>query len=271
MLDPQDEIRISELERKIDLVVTDNFRLTAPEANRNEDESNERLGSQLTEVVWNNYTSYTSFFESLDSTEDSGASVASNRLFLTASGTSTVSSSRLRRIYQNLFSFDRESRFRTAFDVGGASLTTGTPMTDVEAYIGTGSKPDGAVGTSIFDVGLDFNDHYGFYIQNSNLYGITSDGTDYSTTLLRGNVNVYDLYFVEAVFFPNDRVDFYVSEPTSAISNTQIKFPSYKASLSTTLPSGARSPIYEFAVKNSSGGSGDKDLDVGFVEILQKK
>lgn len=228
----------------------------------------EVVSERAQELAWNNYFHYATFFDTLDSTEDSGASVVANRLFMSAGGTSTVAYTRFRRVYQNIFSFDKESRFRTAIDVGGPSLTTGAQMQNVEAYAGTGSTGTG--GSHIFDNGLDDNSHYGFYVQNNVLYGITSNGTNFSTTYL-ADVNVYDLFFLEAVHIPRERVDFYVSDATNAITNTEFKEPRFRASLTSTLPTGNRKAIYEFSVKNVNGTSGDKDMDVGFLELLQSR
>ncbi len=258
------EKRIEELESKSGAIQM----IDRNSPDENKDGIRDIVYDSISDITWNNYFHYATFFDTLDSTEDSGATVSSNRLFMSANGTSTVDYTRFRRVYQNIFSFDKLSKFRTAFDVGGSSLTTGDDMVDVEAYLGTGSTGTGA--SDIFTNGLADNNHYGFYVLDDKLYGITSDGSNYTTTVLV-DVNVYDLFFVEAVHLPGERVDFYVSEPSNAITNPVVKTPVYNTSISTTLPTGVRTAIYEFSVKNSDGATGDKDLDVGFLEILQKR
>lgn len=264
-----------EFQKRLDEIQSQVEKLAAAVSNSELDENSdtekqdavfEIVGDNIADISWDNYLHYTTFFDTLDSTEDSGASVSANRLFMSASGTSTVDYVRFRRVYQNIFSFELPSRFRTAFDVGSSSLTTGDPMQDIEAYIGTGSTGTGS--SHIFGNGLADNSHYGFYVLGSGLYGITSNGTNYTTTYL-GDVNVYDLFYVEAVHLPRERVDFYVSEAVSAITNTEVKQATYRGSITDTLPTGIRKAVYEFSVKNSDGASGSKDLDVGFLELLQ--
>lgn len=246
----------------------------APEITRDisveqQDAIREIVSDKIIDINWRDFFHYATLFDTLDSTEDSGASVTANRLFMSASGTGVIDYVRFRRIYQNLLSFDKESRFRTAFDVGSPSQTTGRPMQNTQAYLGTGST--GTSYSEILSNGLGSCSHYGFYVENDSLYGITSDGSGLYSTVFLTKVNVYDLFFIEALHFPRERVDFYVSEASNAVTDPEVKPVIYKGALTKTLPTGHRKAVYEFSIKDANGATGDKDLDVGFFELIQRR
>ena len=142
-------------------------------------------------------------------------------------------------------------------------------MKDIQSYVGTGV---GITGTNnIFETGLAGSNHYGIYIDGDKIYGISSNGTSYTTTLLRDGLKSFDLFFVEIIHIPNERVDFYISEPSSGVFGAEVKPTIFAGSISRDLPTGKRSYFAEFSVKNIDGTTGDKEMNAGFVEVIQTK
>lgn len=255
---------VDELKRQVDVLIASST-ITRDISFDEQDAIREIVSDKIIDINWKDYFHFSTFFEGLEGWSDGGDthSIAANRLFLKSNSTSGVAYASKRATYQNILSYDSESRFRTAFDVGiTASLQE---FSDIEAYAGTGTGATNISDNHIFDEGLAGAKHYGVYLNNATLYGVTSDGVNYTTTPLVTGVDSYDLFFVEIVHHPRERVVFYVSEPTNAITNPQVKPVHERGAISTTLPTGARTMIAEFAVK------GDAEMDVGFVELIQER
>lgn len=227
------------------------------------------ISDSILDLTWNKYFYYYSFFESLDGW-DGSATVSSviTRLFLrTSTAQNNIAYARKRALYQNVLSFALESRLRTSFDVA-YSLGSGA-LTTVEAYIGTGHSITGGTG-DIFTDGLASSSHYGFYMVNDILYGITSDGSNYTIKQLVSGCTNFGLRAVEARHYPGNKVSFYISDESSSVfGTTDIKTLVEVGSISTTLPTGFRTSIAQFAVKNTNGSAQDREIDVGFLEVSQ--
>lgn len=231
---------------------------------------NQETAKHALDIVWDQYFYWFTFFESLDGYAGAGDVVSNTtRLFLRTSAVEdNVAWAQKISVYQNVLTFDLESRFRTSFDF--ANVLGAGVLTDIKGYVGTGYSRTGA--TDFFTDGLAGGSHYGFYLEDDNLYGITSDGVTHSTLLLLEGMTNYDLRFVEARHFPGNKVTFYMSEGTDAINpNNQIVPLREFGSISTTLPTGFRASIMNVAVQNNDSAGGTREMDVGFWEFAQRR
>lgn len=224
MLTPNDQNKIQELERRIaSLESAKNNSISNQLKTPLDFQSKEIIRSVLDEQLagfsldtsWNNFFYYMSFFEGADGWAGGGATIGIEEAALTTGASSGDSASVLKSpVYQNILTFDKQSRFRSAMTVDES--------TSIEFYAGVG---DGGKGVSA-------SKHYGFYIENATLYGTVSNGTTQSTvTLLTGLTATYT-YFVEARFVPGQKVVFYVAAPSDARAIE-------RGTISTNIPSGS--------------------------------
>lgn len=225
------------------------------------------IQKKIVDIVWYDYYHYSSFWESLSGMSTGGfiASVALNYLFLSANGAGNIAFAKKKASFQNILSYDRDSRIRFSLGLEGELITSGRALYGGEAYAGTGMAITGI--NNIFEVGFGEQSHYGIYVNGNVMYGICSDGTGYATAILLEDFNSADIYFVEISHFPKDRVDFYVG-------STLDTPPSYKASISRFVPTGYRPNLFEFSVQDNGTGTpiaGDQRLECTFVEIIQRK
>lgn len=232
--------------------------------NQSKDILHQEVSKKIMDIVWDEYYHYHTFFEAVGTAgnygwilSDSGGTsgVDSTGLFL-ATGTSTGNESFVVKapLYQNILSFDLESRFRTSFYVDSVS--------NIRVFIGGGN------GTSGGTLSVNLN-YYGFYLENNTLYGVTSNGTTGSRVALISNVQADYLYLLEARYVPGNKVTFYVSEGTAFPNipsiNTRAK---ERGSLTTTLPSGDGT-LVRFQIETRANA--EKNLGIGFYEYIQQK
>lgn len=272
--------KLLSMERR--LAALENFRKDydhAPYLDRNLDNKSrdilqQEMGKRALDIAWDDFFYYFEAFTSLDGVGDNNGSssvsvsVASSKLFVQSPSSGATAYAHKKTTFQNILSFDLESRFSSSFDVS-YSLGSGE-MTDVRAYVGTGVQITGGNDNIIAD-GLNVSDHYGFYLDDSNLYGVTSDGSSHTTTLLLDDVQHFDLFFVEARHFPNNKVVFYVSDPTPADGTIVVKPLKERGTITSTLPSGRRTSLWEATVKNDNGAAQTREMDVGYFEIAQRR
>lgn len=267
ILDEQQNIekRLADLEATVKDLEKSQFKLTRFLPKEDKLELQILNEEQILDTVWNEYYYSHTFFESLDGWPNGGGgtkSVASNRLYMQSSGTTTQYVKK-KAIYQNVLSYETESRFRSSFSVDD-SLADGEEVSSLALYIGTGHAITGG-SNNLLDDGLDAGTHYGFVLSGSTLYGVTSDGSAYTYVELMKDVKFGNLIGVEARFYPRDRVDFYTTDQFDGVTVGPF-FP--RGSLSVTLPTGPRYAIAEFSFY-STGGT--RSMNVGFSEIAQKR
>ena len=263
-----DESKLRDLENRV-AVLEESSHIDRSLGSTDKKVIEDSISDTILDIAWDKYFYYYTFFESLDGW-DGSATVSSvvTRLFLrTSTVQNNIAYARKRALYQNVLSYEFESRFRTSFDVA-YSLGSGS-LTTVKAYVGTGHSITGGTG-DIFSDGLASSSHYGFYMDDSTLYGICSNGSNYSTIQLATGCTNFGLRVVEARHYPGTKVSFFMSDETSSIfGDTDIKILKEVGSLSTTLPSGVRTAVAQFAVKNTNGAAQDREMDVGFFEMAQ--
>lgn len=256
--------RLTEVENKLKKLEDSQFHMSRFLDKEQKSELGILMTEQILDTVWDDYFYYHTFFESLDGWP-SGAgtiSVSGNRLFMQTSGTD-VSYAKKKAIYQNVLSYDVESRFRSSFSVDSAT-ENGAVVTLLAAYAGVGHAITGGSNNLLSD-GMGSGKHYGFLLDESTLYGITSDGTNFTTIRLLENVKFGSLIGVQALFYPRSRVEFYTTEQTTgATVGNLIR----RGSISKTLPYGQRLAIGEFSVA-STGGT--RQMNVGFCEIANRR
>ena len=202
----------------------------------------ELLPEKIYEVVWDSHILYQTFFDSLDGwglIDDSGGSsiVSEIGVQLHTGGTTNFDASIVKAPrLQEFISFDRRSRFRTAFRISNASID------DIEFNVTIGRGDNGTT-----------KNHYGFRLENDgNLLGITADGSTESTVTLISALTPQANYLVEARFSPADKVIFYVSDANGEKLTE-------RGVLTTNLPSGV--------LDTTSGGENNAWIEF-FIETL---
>ena len=240
--------------------------------NQSRDILQQEMSERALDIVWNDYFYLYEIFNSLDGWADNDTdanvlvSVSASRLFIETSASGAVGYAHKKITFQNTLSFNEESRFGSSFDIG-SGLSVAQTIDNVQMYLGTGVQMTGG-SDNILQDGLAASSHYGFYIDESTMYGVASDGTNYTQLALVTGIRHFDLFFVEARHYPGTKVTFYVSEPTSSISTIEPKPLIERGSISTTLPSGRRYSFAEASLKSLS--SGTRNTDIGFFEIAQR-
>ncbi len=244
--------KIDELSRTVNL---QNDRLTTLESkpvqldrlldNNSKNTIEDIISDRILDVVWNDYFYFHSFPESVDgwavagggaSTGISGAGVT---LQTGAVATNQADAGKL-SLNQQIHTYNEVGSFRTTFETGS--------IADVTINIGIGTPT-----TS--------NNHYGFRVINSTLYGVTGNGTS-ETTITLGSITANDAYTLEARLYPGSRVDFYISD----IDNSNLK---NKGSITTTIPSGLISAWLDLLIKTNTAAS--KYIYVNYMEYIQKR
>lgn len=247
-------------------VIKNQFELTRFIDAESKVEFNILMQEQIKDVVLKDFFYYFTFFESVDGWANQGAtvSVASNRLYVDPSGT-TTGYAKKKAILQNALTYDNTSSFGTSFQISSA-LYDGDLITNTKAYFGTGHAITGG-SNNLLDDGLDAGTHYGFYLEDDILYGVTSNGSKETKTKLISGIKFGESLSLRATFFPRDRVDFYASEPESGVnvSTAQIM-----GSASSNLPTGIRNGIGEFSIQDTTGTTGQA-MNIGYCEILQER
>lgn len=211
----------------------------------------ETISDRILDITWDDYFYYQTFFESLDGwnlTDSSGGSSNTNRLgvhLVTGASTNDESSIDKEPVYQNVLSFDQESRFSTAFFVTGVS--------DVEGFLGIGEVNNGATGN-----------HYGFFFENSTLKGSCADGSTQSTidlvTISTNHPSSIDpIYYIEAHLYPGHKIEFFVKTDAGNIIN--------KGIITTNLPSGRMFEWLGARIKTTTTSS--IELRFGHMEYVQ--
>jgi hypothetical protein len=245
--------------------------------NQSKDIISQNISDRALDLAWSDYYYYSTFFDSLDGTDDSGSPIGfpGSGLFMSTSAAQgnvayiTKAASR-----NQVLTFDGESRFRTVLDIGYDSGVAGN-VTSCVAYLGTGARTS----TDILSDGLAANAHYGFYLGDSTLYGICSNGNSdhptsensYTALPLVENIKFTTSYAIEARHYPGIKVSFFVSEG-DPLDGTVVYNPVKElGSISTNLPTGVRSFIYHFAVGNNSALGVKRNLNTPIFELAQKR
>jgi hypothetical protein len=213
------------------------------------------LQEQIYNAAWDNYFYYYTPFESFDGWNVFLGAPTVGTAGLTLSATADQTAAAKYPGVGSPFSFDFESRFRTAL------------------ALDSGTTPDGlTLGLSIGgNVSSVVTNNYGFLVEGNVIYGATGNGTNTSRVRLgtldatQGNGLEFFPRIVEARFFPQSKVDFYMSE----VGGETLRL---LGTLRTTLPSGT--------ITSGGGGwvslhikaaSGTKTAYVNFVEYIQRR
>jgi hypothetical protein len=247
--------------------------------NQSKDILGQEVSKKILDIVWDDYYHYHTFFESVGAAgnfgwilSDSGSNsgVDGSGLFLETGVLAGDETFVVKYpTYQNILSFDLESRFRTAFfvdDAGGAGVIGSTPA-NIRVYIGGGNGVSTSSPYSF--IGGDGLHSYGFLLEDSTLYAVTSNGTTFTKAVVMTGIKNNYLYLLEARYSPGKKATFYASDGTAfpdvpAIS-TRAK---ERVSISTTLPSGDGT-LTRFQVLTTT--TVEKNLGVGFYEYIQQK
>lgn len=212
------------------------------------------ITDSIIDIVWNKYFYYNTYFESLDGWNlqdtSAGSSIVS-RLgvhLVTGASTNDISSIDKEPVYQNVLSFDVESRFASAIFVNTVSA--------IEAFVGVGFVNNGATG-----------EHYGFFIDDSTLYGTCANGTSQTTVALmtittNHPTTVDPIYFVEARFYPGSKVEFYVKTDYSGVFI-------HRGTITTNLPKGAMFEWLSAQVKTTTTSAAE--IRFGNMEYIQRR
>lgn len=211
------------------------------------------ISDNVLDIVWNDYFYYQTYFESLDGWNlidtSAGSSIVSRLGVHLATGASTndISSIDKEPVYQNVLSFDEESRFASSIFVTG--------VTNIEAFVGIGFVNNGATGA-----------HYGFFLSGSTLKGTCADGSTQSTvdllTISSNHPTTIDpIYYVEARFYPGYKIEFFVSKDGGDL----IQY----GSLSSNIPSGNMYEWLSAEVKTKTTAS--IEMRFGNMEYIQRR
>ena len=189
MLTPEEERRIAELERKIDLVVTDNFRLTAPGALQTEDSNKNTLRDKMiTELSWDTHI------------RSSGLEPdPTGRATTSANGDDSYVYLPVRT--PNLVNQNRESRIRY-----GASILSS--VTGVNMYMIMNAATD-TLPVNGFAADTSF---VAIKVTDGVCYGVHKDPTNGETTVNLNYTHVsqeYDSFEIHTL--PGQRSDFYIN------------------------------------------------------------
>ena len=146
----------------------------------------------LIQRVWRQMFTWATFFESLDgfTNASSGGSISIDGTDITLNSSAT--SGKYARLvkqpsWQGVSTFYAKNMFRTA--------VTFNSNTNQEAYLVFGSLS---------------NKYYGFKVVNGTLYGVVNDGSTETTVELQ-SISASTVYNLEAVYYPKDKVVFYVN------------------------------------------------------------
>lgn len=175
--------------------------------------SDDQFALQLFDYFWKNSFLWQTYFESLDGFgKTAGVTLTSDQyISLVTTGAGTNNQNIFKQpLYHGYSTFSQKSNIASGF-----YLSHNTNQT---AYIMAGSKT---------------SQGYGFKIVDGNLYGVTRDNAGNETTLLLQALSATTKYIIEARYFPNERVVFYVDDPTT--SPTTLIRP--VGNITTTLPS----------------------------------
>ena len=203
----------------------------------------EFLDHKIHNNLWKRTFHFMTFFESLD-----GFYVAADASSIDKNEVSISTSAVLNNVailsklpsWQGLITFSQKSFMRTAFVVNSIS--------DVTAYFIIGNLSSG--------------EYYGFKLVDDTLKGVSYDGTTESTVDLK-TISASTIYGIEARFYPNDKVVFYIDTEEVGVINTN-------------LPSGitagvavANTYLFEINLKNTA--TAVKTLQFSFFEYLQHR
>ena len=164
----------------------------------------------LIQRVWRQMFTWATFFESLDGFTDnsSGGSISidGTDITLNSSATSGNYAELIKQPnWQGVSTFYAKNMFRTAVVFNS--------NTNQEAYLVFGNLSD---------------KYYGFKVSNGTLYGVVNNGTTETTVELQ-SISVSTTYNLEAVYYPKDKVVFYVNaggikwEPKGIITSGLMK------------------------------------------------
>lgn len=259
-----DEIQIKkeieELKREVQSLKTGRITDINPESiNRNVFRQN--LSRDIMDIVWDQYfydfqwlgtvtavgsdsNADTMTVPGIFSSGTSGSgtlTISSDHITLSTGTTSSSATAIFKRPdIQNILSFNKEQRFRSAFEI------TSTSSQDGYVIIGKESS----------------NTYYGFHIDDGALKGICYDGTSSTEVTLISSLSTNTTYEVEARLYPGTKVEFFVAEEGGS-PDTLLP----RGAVSSNLPSGSNDNLYQLEIQNTAAA--DKQLKVSFVEYIQ--
>lgn len=210
------------------------------------------MAQQVMDVVWNDYYYVFEILGSLDAHDYGGSTNNPTHAGLLV--TDAVSNDYVYDAYgtgiNKTFNYDKETRFRVAVrweETGGTSgavqnqLSYITTLDDATTIEGGGGEDVSAVGFKAVD---------------GTLYGVVKNGSE--TTVELGSI-VYNTYYkLELVYYPNNRVDFYVDDK-------------FVASITSALPVSADNglAIYNTYIKTTEAVA--KTMVIDYFELMQKR
>lgn len=239
----------SQISTNLDIRSQDSFRSEfTPEFRR-------QLREEIFDVTWDSQFYYFNAFDSVEGwyVQLPGATVNTAGLNLFTNQDTTGAGKMLPFGGRTSpLSYDHPSRFRTML-----ALTVDTTIAGLTYSLAIGAN-----------WGMFMNSpHYGFRVEGNVIYGTTGNGTASSKVAVgsidsaQGNGLEVLPRNVEARFYPQDRVEFYLSD----ILDDELKL---VGTLKTTLPSGSIDTWINFYLNSTSGPKG---AYVNTVEYIQKK
>lgn len=244
--------KILELENRIkgfemkDQTFNDQTQLRYPLDTESQRVLKESVKREILDILWDDVYYYATMFDSLDGWDADSATLSEFGSYghiglgvTVSSGASAGTSESVKKIptIQGFLSFDNHSRLRTK--------VTYFDDNNQESYVGVGLNSAST-------------DHYGFFQDDTTLYGSTGDGSAETTVFLK-TVDSSGVYELEARHFPGEKVDFYVDGVL-------------KGSIAKTLPSGSISDsrfIHVGCTKPSTEAA-KKIIYLSHIEYIQE-
>jgi hypothetical protein len=210
---------------------------------------NDVILRDIQDIVWNKYFHYLSFYENVQTNvsgnyswelvDNFGTSAMGAEGVNLATGATSGNNAYISKYpeFQNFISFDYDSRFRTMIYIADDPASTSTTaVTNTRAWVGNGGGLD-ANGDPL----VTNSRHYGFWISDTTMYGVTCNGTSETQVPLVTDLKFGHVYQVEArlergfvMFFVSNGVaitDF--TDPDNAIEPVILR-----SSTTETIPSG---------------------------------
>ncbi len=253
--------KIEELEKRIEELEEQKGQLEYPLNKDTELLLRHNLSDEIFNAIWNDHFYLYSHFEGDDgwglSDWGGGSGVGPLGIFL-MSGEELPSSANLNNPPVNLEEvFNNELRFRSSISITQASGY------EFVFSIGAGGGDDTAK-------------HLGFYAKDNVLYGTSNDEESGSSNKIKlMDIEAGKRYNIEARFYPNNKIEFYVSDAHPLLfmgSAREFLVPKLRGIITDRLPSGGLLVENTWILLEITPTNGEKvSVSVDFLEYIQKK
>jgi hypothetical protein len=220
-------------------------------------EKNPDFFNLVYENLWRKMFVWSTFFESLDGynlTVPAGGNinVDGEDLVLNTGATANNEARVLKQpSWQGVSTFFKKNSFRTAFVLNSVS--------NVEAWLTFGNSADANA------------QFYGFKILNNVLKGVSSDGSGTIKEIDLTTINPNVVYSVEARYYPNEKIVFYVRDP-----NLPSIYSKEWGAISDKMPKPQREPqgtvnAYVMDVRLKTTNAVSKTMQLSFWQFIQSR